>query len=190
VPVAFVKRDELRSSKSSDGLGASAALLGKEFSETVGAVRSLIARGELLASQDTAAVGAGEAIAMEGCSLVGDASLVDHPIALSTALGKLLLVAWDADKLVVTWDEALVADWLPACEADETFLMPLFAAEFELLHSRLEDVAAAIATRGEVVVMAISAVQPLILGGKRLVNQGPLAVCALETFLVPMLVLV
>ena len=38
--------------------------------------------------------------------------------------------------------------------------------------------------------MAVSAVEFLILGGERLVNQGVLAVLALEALLVPMLVLV
>jgi len=190
VPVALVKRNELRSSKTSDGLDASAALLGKELSETVGAVWSFLAGGELLASQHATTVGAGEAVAMEGSSLVGDASLVDHSIALGAALGELLLVARDADELMVTWDESLVSDWLSASEADEALLVPLFAAEFELLHSRLEDVSAAVASWGEVVVMAIGAVEFLVLGSEGLVNQRLLAVDTLEAFLVPVLILV
>lgn len=190
VPVALVKRDEFGASQSSDGFGAPAALLGKEFSETVGAVGTFFARGELLAGQDAAAVGAGEAVAVEGCALVGDATLVNHSVALSTTLGELLLVAGHADELVVTWDEPLVSDWLPAGEADEALLVPLLAAELVLLHARLEHVAAAIAAGGEVVVVAVGAVELLILGGERLVHQGLLAVHALEAFLVPVLVLV
>lgn len=190
MPVAFVKRDELCSTKPSDGLGAPGALLGKEFSETVGAVRSLVARGELLAGQDAAAVRAGEAVAVEGGSLVGDASLVDHPVALSAALGKLLLIAWDADELMITWDESLVSDWLSASEAHEAILVPLFAAEFEFLHSGLEDISASVAPGSEVVVVAVGAIELLVLGSEGLVHQGLLAVHALEAFFVPMLVLV
>lgn len=170
VPVALVERDELGSSKPSDGPGATTALLGKEFSETVGAVRSFVTGSELLAGQDTAAVGAGEAVAVEGRALVGDAALVDDTIALGASLGKLLLVAWDADELVVTWDEPLVSDWLSAGEADEAVFVPLLAAELKLLHSSLEDVSASVAPGGEVVVMAIGAVKLLILGGEGLVH--------------------
>lgn len=62
----------------SDGLGTPAALLGEEVSETIGAVGSLITRGELLTSKHPVAVGAGEAVTVEGSALVRDASLVDH----------------------------------------------------------------------------------------------------------------
>ena len=53
-----------------------------------------------------------------------------------------------------------------------------------------EDVAAAVTTRGEVVVMAVSAVELVVLGGERLIDERVEAVTALEAFLVPVLVLV
>ena len=50
--------------------------------------------------------------------------------------------------------------------------------------------ATSVAASREVIVVAIGAVEFVVLGGERLVNQGALAVTALETLLVPMAVLV
>lgn len=53
-----------------------------------------------------------------------------------------------------------------------------------------EDVLASIAAGGEIVVMAVGAEKLFLLGGERLVHQRTLAVAALETLLMPVLVLV
>ncbi len=58
-----------------------------------------------------------------------------YPITLETPLCKLLFIAGDADELVVTGDEALVADWLLAHIATKAFFMPLLATELKLLHA-------------------------------------------------------
>lgn len=135
VPVALLERDELGAAQASDGLGAATALLGEEVAEALGAVRLVLAGGELVTGQHLAAVGAGEAVTVPGGSLVGDASLVDHPVALHAALSILLLVAGHTDHLLVTWDEALVADWLRAHLAAEALLMPLLPLVLVLLHA-------------------------------------------------------
>lgn len=62
----------------SDGLGAATALLGKQFTEAVSAVRLLLAGSEFLAGQDLLTVSAHEAIAMEGYALVCYSALVDN----------------------------------------------------------------------------------------------------------------
>jgi hypothetical protein len=49
--------------------------------------------------------------------------------------------------------------------------MPLLATVFILLHSSSEDVATAITSSSKIVVMAVGAIQLLILGSKRLVYQ-------------------
>ena len=63
---------------------------------------------------------------------------------------------------MVAGDESLVSDRLPTCKANEAFFVPLFAAEFKLLHASLEDLAASVATWGEVVVMAVGTVEFLV----------------------------
>jgi len=58
-----------------------------------------------------------------------------HATALGTALRILLLIAGDADDVLVTWYETLVADWLPTFLAAEALFMPLFTHVLKLLHS-------------------------------------------------------
>ena len=58
-----------------------------------------------------------------------------HSITLGTALCILLLIAGDADHMLVTWYETLAADWLPTFLTAEALLMPLFAHVLELFHS-------------------------------------------------------
>ena len=53
-----------------------------------------------------------------------------------------------------------------------------------------KDVLAAVTPGGKVVVMAVGAVELLILGGKGLVHQGVGAVTALKALLMPVLLLV
>jgi len=158
MPVAIIERNELRASQTSDWLGAAATLLGEEFPEAVSAVGLLVAGGELLTGKDLVAVCARKAVTVERHSLVRDATLVDHAVALGASLGKLLLVTRYADKLLVTWDEALVANRLLAYAAAETWLVPLLATELKLLHASAENVATSIAPSSEVVVMAISTI--------------------------------
>lgn len=190
VPVALFKRDELGSSQSGDWLGTSAAFLGEELTEALGAVRFLLAGGELLPGENLVAVVTSETIPVPWGALVCDSSFVDHPIALHAALSVLLLIAWHAHHLHITWDEALVSDWLLANLAAETLLMPLLSLVLVFLHSSAEDIATAVASCGKAVVMAVSTVEFLRLGCKWLVNQTVLTVTALEAFLMPVLVLV
>ena len=53
-----------------------------------------------------------------------------------------------------------------------------------------KDVSAAVAPRSEVVVMAVGAVELLVLGGERLVDERAATVAAVEALLVPVPVLV
>ena len=57
-------------------------------------------------------------------------------------------------------------------------------------HTCAKDVGASVTPHREVVIMAVRAVGLLILGGKRLVDQRDLTVGTVETFLVPVFVLV
>jgi len=122
--------------------------------------------------------------------LVSNPSLVDHSIALETPLGVLLLIARHADNLLVTWDETLASYWLQADLAAEALLMPLLALVLKLLHSSLEESSAPVTPGGEVVVMAVRAVEALVLEGEWSIHQRALTVATLEAPLVPMLLLV
>lgn len=122
--------------------------------------------------------------------LVGDATLVDHPITLETSLCILLFIAWHTDHLLVTWDEALASYWLQTDLAAEALLMPLLALVLKLLHTCLEQAPTPVTPGRKVVVMAVRTVQPVILVGKGMIDQGHLAITALEASLMPVLVLV
>jgi len=127
---------------------------------------------------------------MEGMSLVGDSTLVDHSIALETALSERILVARDADVLILTRNEALISNRLLTHGATETFLVPLLATELKLLHSSSEDVSTTVTACSKVVVMAVSAVQAIILAGEWLIYQRVLTVTTFKTHLMPMFLLV
>lgn len=190
MPVTVIKRDKLRRSKTGDWLSTANALLGKELSETVCTVWLFFTRCELLANQNLVASVTREAVSVPWSTLVRDTSLVDNSVTLDTALSVLLLVAGDADGFLVTWYESLDSYWLSAHLATEAFLVKRLALELIFLHSSSKDVGASVTSHGEVVVVTVRTIGLLILGGKRLVNQRDLAVGAVETLLVPMLVLV
>jgi len=190
MPVALLKRDELGSTKTSNRLGAATTLLGEEFTKAAGAVWLLIAGGELLAGKHLVAVRAGEAISMPRGRLVRNTTFVDHTITLHAALSVLFLVTRHTYDLLLARDETLVADRLLAHLAAEARLMPLLPFIFILLHTCAEDVSASVAAGSEVVIMAVGAVQLLVLSSKRLVDQGVSTVTALEAFLMPMFLFV
>lgn len=170
MPVSLLEGDELGASDSCDGLGASAAAFGKKLAIAVSTVRLLLLGGELLSSQELSTVGAGEAVTMEGCVLVADAALVDHPSTLGALLCVVALIARHADDALLTGDEALVADGFGALAAGEALVMPVLALVLELLHTSTERLPAPITPRGEVVVMAVGAVDLVVLGGEGLVH--------------------
>jgi len=58
-----------------------------------------------------------------------------HSTALGTALCILLLIAGDADHMLVTWYETLAADRLPTFLAAKALLVPLLAHVLKFLHS-------------------------------------------------------
>jgi len=171
VPVALLKRNKLSASQTGDWLGASAAFLSEELPEALGAVRFLLTRGELLTSQDFITVVTSKAIPMPGGSLVRNSSFVNYAVALHTALSILLLVAGHAHDFHVTWDKALVSDWLLANLTTKALLMPLLSLVLIFLHSSTEDIAAAVASCGKVVVMAVGTVKFLVLRGEGLIYQ-------------------
>ena len=61
--------------------------------------------------------------------------MITHAIAFGATLCILLLIARDADHMLVTWYETLVADWLPTFLATEALLVPLLTHVLKLFHS-------------------------------------------------------
>jgi len=190
VPVALLERDELCATKTSDGLGTFDAFLGEEITEAVSTVRLVLARRELLSRQRLVTVGAGETLLMPWCTLVRDAALVDHAIALETPLCKVLLIARHTDDFLIARDETLVPDRLLTHRATETLLMPLLPLVLKLLHASLEDVGTAVTAGSKVVIMAVSAVELVLPGRERLIHQTVRTVHTLEALLMPVFVLV
>lgn len=198
VPVTILKRDKLCSSKTSDGFRTSATLLGEQLSVTLGTIWLIILGCELLFGQLLATLGAGETFPMPGLILVGHTPFVNYPITFTTLLGKLILVARYANRLVFPRDETLVSDWLLADHAHKALLMPLFSLVFKLLHpfnaflfvSSSEWFPTPIAASSEVFIVTIGAVDVVILWSEGLIHQRFLALAALEAEFMPMPVLV
>jgi hypothetical protein len=190
VPVPLLERDELGATNASNGLGAAAAAFGKQFPVAVSTVGLLVLGCELLTCQQFIAVGTGEAFTVPRCVLVADSTFVDHITTLGAALGILALVAGHTYDSLVPGDEALVADGLVAFRADEALVMPLFALVLELLHPASERLTTSVTPGREIVVMAVGAVDLVVLGGERLVYQRLLAAHTLEAELVPVPILV
>lgn len=183
--MTILKRNKFSTTNTSDRFRASAASLGEELSKAVATVWLLFFRCEFLPCELLGAVCAGEALTMPWCVLVADATFVDHIRTLSAALGVLGLETWHADDSLVTWDETFVPDWLAAFSASKAVVMPLLAFVFKFLHASSERLSTLITPGSEVVVVAVAAVNLLVLGGKRLVHQRRLAPTALETELMP-----
>lgn len=122
--------------------------------------------------------------------LVRNAALVDHPVAFHAALCILLFVAWYANNFLITWYETLVSNWLQADFTAEALLVPLLALVLVLFHSCSKQSTASITTSSEVVVVAVGAVQLLVLTSERVIDERNLTIAALEATLMPMTVFV
>jgi len=96
-------------------------------------------------------------------SLIGDSTLVDHSITFETTLSEGIFIARYADVFILARNEALISNRLLTHGATETFLVPLFSTELKLLHSSTEDISTSVTACSKVVIMAISAVQAVIL---------------------------
>lgn len=171
VPMTVVKGNELGASQTCDWSCTPATFLGEQLSKAVCAEWFLVARRKLLPGQQAATLGAGEAVAMPRCVSVGNAALVNHPVALDATLGVVFLVTSNADHFLITWYEAPASHWLLAHLAAKALLVPLLAFILKLLHACSEQTPASVASCGEVVVVTVGAVQPFVLAGKRTVNE-------------------
>ena len=105
-------------------------------------------------------------------------------------MGNPNLITLGTVDVVLLGDEGLGADGVLAGAADEALLVPLPRLVLHLLHPGLEDVPAGVAPRRELGVIAGAAVDPVRLRAELFVHQAGPALAALETALVPVLLLV
>ena len=86
--------------------------------------------------------------------------------------------------------EGLCTDGVLAGAAHEALLVPLPGLVLHLLHPGFENISAGVASRGELCVVARTAVDAVSLGAELLVHQAGPALVAQEAGLVPVLLLV
>jgi len=190
VPVPTLERDESGPADACDWLAARGAPFGKEFSEALGAVGFVLARCEPLTGQGLLAMSAREALAMPRIVAISDSALGDDFVTLDALSGKLVFVALCAINVVLLGNKRLGPDWLLAGAADKALFVPLTRLVFHLLHTGSEDIRASVTSGCKLSVVASSAVDPLGFGSELLVHQRGPALCANETVLMPMLLLV
>ena len=106
-------------------------------------------------------MGAGEALPVPGVVPVGHPTLCDHLATLDTLCREFFFIAFGAVDVMLFGYKGLCADGVLAGAADEALFVPLPGLVFHLLHPRLENVAAAVATGGELRVIAGAAVDPI-----------------------------
>ena len=182
--MAALERDEPRATGARDGFGAGRAALGEEVSEAGGAVGLVVLRGELLSGEHDVAVGAGEALAVPRLVLEGHAARRHDLLALGALGRELLLEAAHAVHVVVVGDdEGLGADERLAHRALEALVVPLAVLVLHLLVARAEGVAAGVAPRRELFVVARAAEYVGVLGGEGFRHQRYLAPLAAEALL-------
>jgi len=111
-----------------------------------------------LAGERSVAVGASETLPMPGLVLVGHASARNDLVAFHATSCKLLFVAGSAVDLLLPGDEALGPDGRFADAAAEALLVPLPRLVLHLLGSSSEDLAATVASRSKLSIVAVATV--------------------------------
>jgi len=190
MPVAVLEGDESCATNSCDWFGACRAPLSEQFTETFGAVRLIVTRGEALSSQGSVAISAGETLSVPGVVLVGHTSRSNNLAALNAPDSEFVLVASGAVYFLLAGYEALGADGRLADDAAEAFLVPLAGLVLHLFVACSEDFTTGITPGGELSIVAGAAEDLLHLAAELLVHKRHLALVAEETSLVPVLILV
>lgn len=190
VPVTVLEGDELSSSDSGDGLVTSEASFGKQFTETIGAIRFLVTASKTFPSKAFFAMRASEAFAMPWLILVGYSSTGDYLTAFDTSRSVFVLVALGTVDFLFARNKALRANRNFTYTATETLFVPLSCFVFHFFRSCFEALMTSIAPRGELLVIATNAVNAISLGTKLSVYQRFTAGGAQKACFVPVLVLV
>jgi len=190
MPMPVFERNKLCTADAGNRLHTGIASFREQIPIAIGAIWVFVFGGETLAGQRLMAVCAAEAFPMPGLILIRHTTGCDNLFAFGASCGELFLIAPGAENILVFRDETFRANGRLAMRTAETFIMPLFAFVFHLLHTGSEDLIATVASGGESLIVTVGAEDPIIFGAERLVDQGDLAHIAQETVLMPVLVLV
>lgn len=151
MPLAFFKGDVLGSTKSTYWVGASCALFSIEAAEAVQTIGKLIPGSKALTRQLFFASSTHKTLLVPWLLPVSNSSCSDGLFALDALHGKLLLIAWHTEILIVFGNEALRPNWLLAAMADKAGLMPAASFIFHLASS-WHDGLLALTTLGRVLI--------------------------------------
>jgi len=190
VPMTPLECDELGAVHACNRRVADGALVGVELPVALDAARPVVDGRESLSAKHSLAVGAAETVTVPGAVVEHDSTLPDRLAAFRTVLAILMLVTRDADDISSTRDEAVRSNRFLAVLANEAVGVPLSSAMLVLLHAGSKHVTASGTARGEHLFVACGAVEPVVLEGERLVDESGAARRAVETFVVPVHVLV
>lgn len=170
VPLAFLKRNILASTQTTDGCSAGGTLLGIKVAKAVETIGKVISRCESLSRQLLLAAGAQETVLMPGLLTVSHTSSGDCLLAVDALHGKLLLITGHTVVKGVLRDKTLGANWLLASLAGEASLMPAISFVLHLSGARHDGFLALMTLGGILIGVALSAEQLLIFGGEGLVH--------------------
>lgn len=170
MPMTAFERYEPGPVDSGDGIVADGALVGVQLTVAFDTARLLFDGSESFTTENTLAVETDETLSVPRAPVKHYASFADRLAAFRAVL-VVLAVAWDADDVISSWDEALSSDWFLADLANEAVGVPLFSLVFVLLHAGSEHVTTADAAGSEHLFVARSAVQTIVLEGERVVDQ-------------------
>jgi hypothetical protein len=135
-------------------------------------------------------IGAREAFSMKRLIFVAHAALRNNLGAFGAFGRVVLLVAGHTVDFVVLWYETLRADGQIARETEKAVLVKLLTLVFHFFHARLEYLRALVTARRERLVIALAAVEAIVLVAEGLVHEPNAAQTAKEALLVPVHVLV
>lgn len=169
---------------------ASSTLLGNTLLVAFNAVKLILHSCEALPTQLLLAVGANETLRMPRLLLVSKASRSDGVLALSTGLGKLVLMAGDTVEFITLGEEAPGSNHLFALAAGEAVLVPDHLLVLNILVSCNNGLEAALTPGCILSSSAVAAPNLVVLPQHEgLVDQGCVALEAAEAVVVPVAVL-
>lgn len=171
MPMTSIERDEFRAADASDGFAACCASFGEQFSETVGTVRLVITRSELLPNQVVLAVGASKTVPVVGFVSVQNTTRHNR-LGTGFALGsEEVIETLDAVLLVILGHETVAADFRSTVCALETLLVPLLTIPLQLLHASFEHLTATVALSSKLLVIAVVTKESIVSGAKEAIHQ-------------------
>jgi len=158
VPLTSVKCDKLAVLDTRNGFGTRVTFLSEQKAVAEDAVRRVLDRRELVATDLCVAVGALEALAVPRSARKHDAGFGYGATAFGTLLTILSLIAWHTDHFISPRYETRRADLFLTHPTREALGVPLSTPVLVFLHTRSEDGTTERAARCKVVLVTCRAV--------------------------------